>query len=709
MNKDHKIISLPHFLTLFTLAVSQPIFDILGKNIEFFIFRSSNFGEVILITFTLGLIAPLLLFGVVRLLSHINYRLGSVLYAALVTLFFILFYLLVTKYIGVQNNVLLLGMSLVLGVTSTVFYYRKENFFSLIGYMVIVVILAPSLFLWNYHLTLTGDGGFQSRPVTVSKNDIPVFILVFDELPLAGLLNSDGDINEQRFPNFAHFAATSTWYKNASTVADSTPLAIAALLTGKKPAPNKAGAEVKPTAAKYPGNLFSMLRHTHNIHASETITSLCSEDICSPNKEHSVSGFAKLGSTAEDFLVIYLHLVLPDKYRTHLPSISSTWGGFQLTSKGFNFAGLFYNQKKVNASIADMKSASSNDVHYLHINMPHHPWINYPSGKRYFKNYTTDKSRPLGIDWFFPNGHLWGFDEDALATARQRQQMQIGFSDKILGQFLDAIEHSDNYDNALVMVLSDHGSSIAQGQIFRFATEKNAINLLSVPLMVKYPGQVDPKTSYLNAEITDILPTITDVLEIDHSWKFDGYSLRKLDEKTATKKSIMRTIISTATNKEIPYLITVDDTNLFDKIVEGGSLSSPSQRDASYIFDDSYTKDWLGVSTDSLSKIDSAREASIPQLDRFENINLSRGLLAGFLRISIPKKAADEALVVALALNGKIHATRYVNSKNPGMFDAILPESAFVNGKNIFELYIVDDSSSPVVFEKLVLREHLEK
>ena len=394
MKTTNKASSLPHFLTLFTLAVSQPIFDILGDNIEFFLFRGSDFAEVCLFAVALAALAPLLIFGVIQVASRFSYHLGVAFEVASVTLFFVLLSLLVSKLWDIQNGVLLISLSVITGAAGAYLYYQRGNFFSLIGYMAIVVVLAPSLFLWQYHLALSGDSAAQSDLITVSETEVPVFMLVLDELPLSALLNSDGEIDAGKFPNFARFAAESTWYKNASTVSDTTPLAIASLLTGQKPEPTLAGSEIPPTAAKHPNNLFTLLQGTHNIHASETITSLCPEEICSQSQEHSPSGFTRFYSTAEDSLVVYLHLVLPEQFRKYLPAIDSRWGGFQLASKGLDMSGLFYSQKQVDASIANVSRALPNDVHYLHVNTPHHPWINYPSGKRYFSGYMTEKITP---------------------------------------------------------------------------------------------------------------------------------------------------------------------------------------------------------------------------------------------------------------------------------------------------------------------------
>ena len=83
-----------HFLTLFSLSVAQPIFDMLGKNVQFFLFRESTMLEITLYAILVGLLVPLGLFLVTNLLGRLNRRLGSLLFGTWTVVFFALFALL---------------------------------------------------------------------------------------------------------------------------------------------------------------------------------------------------------------------------------------------------------------------------------------------------------------------------------------------------------------------------------------------------------------------------------------------------------------------------------------------------------------------------------------------------------------------------------------------------------------------------------------
>ena len=55
-----------------------------------------------------------------------------------------------------------------------------------------------------------------------------IVLLTFDELPTTSLLDGNGKIDADLYPNFAKLAAGSTWYRNDTTVAPFTDAAMAA-------------------------------------------------------------------------------------------------------------------------------------------------------------------------------------------------------------------------------------------------------------------------------------------------------------------------------------------------------------------------------------------------------------------------------------------------------------------------------------------------
>ena len=72
-------------------------------------------------------------------------------------------------------------------------------------------------------------------PADSAERRPPVVVVVFDEFPADDLLGPDGQIDAERFPNFAELASMSTWFPNGHTVYDSTFKAVPAILDGRLP------------------------------------------------------------------------------------------------------------------------------------------------------------------------------------------------------------------------------------------------------------------------------------------------------------------------------------------------------------------------------------------------------------------------------------------------------------------------------------------
>ena len=72
-------------------------------------------------------------------------------------------------------------------------------------------------------------------------------LIIMDEFPLAGLLDSKGEIDAKRFPNFAALQQQSDWFRNAVTVGDSTEQAVPAILSGDFPRPRRRRQLLRPS------------------------------------------------------------------------------------------------------------------------------------------------------------------------------------------------------------------------------------------------------------------------------------------------------------------------------------------------------------------------------------------------------------------------------------------------------------------------------
>jgi hypothetical protein len=126
-------------------------------------------------------------------------------------------------------------------------------------------------------LLLAGCAGIGGEDTADSaEGHPPVVVVVFDEFPADDLLGPDGQIDAERFPNFAELASMSTWFPNAHTVYDSTFKAVPSILDGRLPRPRTA-----PDVRSHKPSVFHvMARLGYEVFKVESASAVCPPAIC---------------------------------------------------------------------------------------------------------------------------------------------------------------------------------------------------------------------------------------------------------------------------------------------------------------------------------------------------------------------------------------------------------------------------------------------
>ena len=127
-------------------------------------------------------------------------------------------------------------------------------------------------------------------------------------------------IDPALYPHFAALADGSTWFRNASAVAEYTSFALPAILTGNYPELGRL-----PVAADFPENLFTLLGSRYRLHVQEPLTELCPEAFCPPRRAPPA---ARLAAILSDLVAVYLAVVLPDDLAARLPPVTQGWRDF---------------------------------------------------------------------------------------------------------------------------------------------------------------------------------------------------------------------------------------------------------------------------------------------------------------------------------------------------------------------------------------------
>jgi iduronate 2-sulfatase len=145
-------------------------------------------------------------------------------------------------------------------------------------------------------------------------------------------------------------------------------------------------------------------------------------------------------------------------------------------------------------------------------------------------------------------GFKLGVENDQL----RREYMQayhacISFIDAQIGLVLDALKHTDHWDDTIVILTSDHGYQLGEHFMWGKVTLFEVCD--RVPLVIRVPGMTKPG-SYSEGlvELVDLYPTLAGLCEVAAPGDLQGRSLAPmLRDPMAPGKKLAYTVVSRGT------------------------------------------------------------------------------------------------------------------------------------------------------------------
>ena len=502
-----------HIASLWSLAVAQPLFGVLSGSPEFFVAHDTSPVDLLGLVLMLCLAGPAIGLLVISLAGRLTpgwrTRAAGIVIGGLAGAVA----LAAVKPLGGWSGGLLLALAVACGAAAGISYIRFAPVRLFATFLSPAVVVVPAVFL--FHPPIAGLLSPSDEPgpldgITFTSTP-PVVVVVFDQLPLSSLLDRDGQIDRTLYPNFAALSDGSTWFRNASTVSEYTSFALPPILTGTYPEGGRL-----PVAADYPANLFTLLGGQYRLHVQEPLTELCPEPLC-PLGRSGVT--TRIAGVLSDLAVVYLTVILPDDLATALPPVTQGWRDFAASD---TFAQRFWAprpdpRETVAAFIQSIPARAAGGeptFHFMHVLLPHHPWLYLRTGQR-FTLYRGD----VGL-----LDARWVDDAWAGALRYQRHLLQVQHVDTVVGALAARLREVGMYDDALFVVTADHGASLRPGFPFLQPTEASFADIASVPLFIKRPGQRRGVIVDTNVETIDILPTLAAEMGIRLPWTTDGAS-----------------------------------------------------------------------------------------------------------------------------------------------------------------------------------------
>ena len=531
-------------LMLATIAITQPIFDLYGKNLP--IFASAKISKYEL-TFFICLVAivPFVTALVIETVAwFINKRLGTLVHEFFIFLFGTIFGLALVSQLNISYDAIAYVSAVAIGASTVWGLRRLEIMRTFVMYLSGLAPLLTVIFVFQIQPVFS-EISPTMKTVAAPEGKPPVVLIVFDESPLFALLDKEGKINPERFPGFAKLVSLSTWHRNATAVSQQTIQAVPAIFTSRVP---KKGDQ--PFLSDHPDNIFTMLESSYPINGYESVTSLCPRNLCSTASAIDLERvyLPRVKSFLSDALVVFGHRMLPSHARSSLPSIGQAWGGFAQAgaaegadadheaadAKFLRNAGSFYQLRMWNGAMNRMMTMPSPSASILHFTVPHRPWSLTPNLHKYYG--------PRFLGDFNPK------TGDLPKDYYQRYLYQLTAVDHLVDTMITRMQAAGLWDKSLVMITADHGISFEPGLVQRatdFSNPGQVTDLYTIPMFIKMPFQKTGEVDDCAVTNLDLLPTLLDVTGIKTSLQMEGESLvencprRELRAMTTLKESRM--------------------------------------------------------------------------------------------------------------------------------------------------------------------------
>ena len=668
------------------LAFTRPILDSFGRSPETFIARQASTRDVVLFAVAVALL-PALAVGIpaaaTRLLGPRARRAAHV--AVIGALGAMVVWRFGTDIAPHRLRAFLVPAAVVGGVLLAVARLRFRPAATYLRFLggLSLVFVAQFLVFSPASALLRGDGGTgdvnggggagggpAAVETTGGEAPPPIVMIVLDALPTSSLLDGDGHIDADLYPNLSALAGDATWYRNNTTVSPFTFQVVPSLLSGQLP---EVGMTLPDTRA-FPDNLFTLFQRTHDIEAVEQITRLCPTDACG---DHT-SGDA-LGTLLGDAVDWWRNGLEPEVEEAPAPGGAEFLPGALEPDRGDDFADWVARQ--------DFSAGGKPGLWFYHLVMPHEPWDLLADGSRYSGAWEA----PYGV---FIN--TWA--DIGPDVGRQRQVLQTQAVDAMLGDLFDRLREAGTYDDTLIVVAGDHGQAIHPGSPLRGVAESQYEEVAWTPLIVKAPHQDEGEIDDGNVWNVDVVPTIADAVGVELPWDVDGVPAGEADRHRAPGD---KQVIDAEVNQLEPApgsdYVHLDGDEGFDRVLAADWVEAEGDL---AVWQGGRHGALVGQAVSDLEVTSGeAEEVSVRMLDRIEDPGAAPPVLE--VISETPLRSGH----VAFALNGEVAAVAPVHAQWPrsAIHTLLMPER--FGASNELTAYLVEGSPGSETLRPLAVAE----
>ncbi len=682
-------------LELFALtgfAIAQPLLAAFGASPGTFIFRDATPTDIILFAAFLVVLPSLCLWGMEMVAGVISTAFRDLIHMVVVGGLVALVVLQAAKQAADIRGVALLLIVVATGIGGIAIYVAWASARLFLRVSSIAPVLFVGIFLTSSSISpLLSSSGQVASPSGTARHVPSVVVVVFDEWPTTSIVGADGTIDRDLYPNLAGFADTATWYRNATSVSNSTRYAVPAILTGRLQR-----SDLLPVASSQPRNLFSLFAPTHQVEASESVTGLCPRTTCRTQMRAGTSGLAGLVGDAGD--AFRARISLNDSHT----DVSTEF--VEATTKPVtrrSFDALASRQQVLARAIVNrpdrfvkflegFKAHEAPTLHFIHLLLPHVPLRFLPSGLQY-----AAPAPEIGRQ-----GDIWTDGTWPVALSHQRAILQTMYLDRLVGQLVERLRATRLFDRSVITITADHGIAYRAGAPSRALSDVVLSpslypQLLWAPLIVKASNQAGARVNDTNVMSIDVLPTVARLGHVPLRWKVDGVAAGTRRNDT---KLFQRAYSDSVGGR-------LDPTQRFDG---GGGFASMLAGGVTTVLEPGHPRwrPWRARPNGSMvgrsiSQLvvgaPSTIRASLAQRDDLRHVDATTGTIPAMVW-----GTASQAATIAIGVNGTIAGmSPTFTSTTPLRFAAMIPERLVHSRANRVELFEVTGPAAQPVFHPI--------
>lgn len=224
--------------------------------------------------------------------------------------------------------------------------------------------------------------------------------------------------------------------------------------------------------------------------------------------------------TPPPFNVPFLQDILKDRGYTTAAVVSNPYVGEHIgMSSGYDYFEGVYDGS---VSSPDVEASASRLVEkikdkrffmFLLFLDPHSPYVLHDKYD-YYPHYKGKLGAELRVGAIDAKSSNWSSND--LEYAKSLYDSEIAYTDEHIGKFLNELKRMKLYNDTLIVFIADHGDAFNEHGEMSHGTNLYD-ELLSVPLIIKLPGQRTGSVAHGTFSLLNLLPSILDYLHYDTS------------------------------------------------------------------------------------------------------------------------------------------------------------------------------------------------